>query len=125
MKLQDAEAYVRQVTRRTSTKDALAWLGEERAVPRPIDLPNLLASLLIIEDQALTADIRGLAGRVIRQVCRAEVVSELDPSQELLALDEVLRPAHYRAALDALAARTATRTLASVTLVVHHATLVG
>ncbi|MGC4815057.1 hypothetical protein ACLQ29_31465 [Micromonospora sp. DT228] len=116
MELQDAEAYVKVVTRRTSTKDALAWLGEERAVSRPIDLPTLLASLLSIEDQAPTADVRGLAGRVIRQVCRAEVVSGLDPSQELLALDEVLRPAQYRAALDALAARTATRTLTSVTL---------
>ncbi|MGC9668510.1 hypothetical protein ACNTMW_18385 [Planosporangium sp. 12N6] len=115
MELQDAEAYVRQVTRRTSTKDALAWLSEERAVARPIDLPDLLASLLTIEDQA-AADVQGLASRVIRQVCRAEVVSELDPSQELLALDEVLRPAQYRAALDALAARTATRSLASVTL---------
>jgi hypothetical protein len=116
LELQDAEAYIRQVTQRTTAKDALAWLAEERAVPRPIDLPNLLASLLTIEDQALTTDLRGLASRVIRQVCRSEVVSELDPSQELLALDEVLRPAQYRAALDALAARTATRTLASVTL---------
>lgn len=116
MELQDAEAYVKQVTRRSSIKDALAWLNEERAVSRPIDLPNLLASLLTIEDQAPTAEVEGLASRVIRQVCRAEVVSELDPSQELLALDEVLRPAQYKAALDALAARTATRTLAGVTL---------
>lgn len=117
MELQDAEAYVRQVTRRTSTEDALAWLSEERAVPRPIHLPNLLASLLTIEEEeASTADVQALAGRVIRQVCRAEVVSELDPSQELLGLDEILRPVQYRAALDALAGRTATRTLASVTL---------
>ncbi|MBE8520721.1 hypothetical protein ILP97_25095 [Amycolatopsis sp. H6(2020)] len=116
MELQDAEAYVRTVTGRRSTKDALAWLSEERAVSQPIDLPNLLASLLTIEDQALTTAVQEQAGRVIRQVCRAEVVSGLDPSQELLALDEVLRPAQYRAALDALAARTATRTLASVTL---------
>ncbi|MEU8419334.1 hypothetical protein AB0C15_00465 [Micromonospora sp. NPDC048835] len=116
MDLQDAEAYIRRVTRRSSTRDALAWLSEERAVSQPIDLPNLLASLLTIEDQAPVADVQGLAGRVIRQVCRAEVVSELDPSQELLALDEVLRPAQYRAALDTLAARTATRTLTSVTL---------
>ncbi|MEU5673230.1 hypothetical protein ABZ749_23285 [Micromonospora sp. NPDC047753] len=116
MELQDAEAYVRRVTQRLSTRDALAWLSEDRAVSQPIDLPNLLASLLAIEDQSSVTDVQGLAGRVIRQVCRAEVISELDPSQELLALDEVLRPAQYRAALDTLAARTATRTLESVTL---------
>ncbi|GAB4060640.1 hypothetical protein [Catellatospora paridis] len=116
MELQDAEAYVMHVTHRTSIKDALAWLSEERAVSRPIVLPKLLASLLTIEEQASAPEIQGLAIRVIRQVCRTQVVSELDPSQELLALDEVMRPADYKAALDALAARTETRTLVSMTL---------
>jgi hypothetical protein len=57
LELQGAEETSGMSSAETSTKDAMAWLSEERAVSRPIHLPNLLASLLTNEDQASTADV--------------------------------------------------------------------
>ncbi|MBX7270045.1 hypothetical protein KIF24_31170 [Micromonospora sp. Llam7] len=116
MDLQEAEGHVKALTRRVTIKDALAWLNEDRGIERPVDLPKLLQALLALEEQTPDPELRSLAGRVSRQVCRTEIRSDLDPSQELLGLDDVIRPAQYRAALDALAARTAQRSLADVTL---------
>jgi hypothetical protein len=116
LNLEAAEKQIRTLTRRRSTKDALAWLAEDRAIAQPIELPQLLRTLFTIEDEATDGEIRALAARAGRHLCRTKIHSELDPSQELLGLDEVLRPAQYRAALDALAARTAGRSLANVTL---------
>jgi hypothetical protein len=116
LELAQAEQQLQEVTRRGTTADALAWISEGRSIARPFDLPVLLSALAAVADQATDSRLAELADRALNLVCRAEVRSELDPSTELLALETVTRPAQYRAALDALAARTASRTLDDVTL---------
>lgn len=116
MDLNDAGTHVQQLTGRTTTRDALGWLHEGRAVPRPLDVPLLLNALAVISDDSPDEKAAELANRALKVVCRQEVRSALDPSTEVLALDTVMRPATYRAALDELASRTATKTLDTVTL---------
>ena len=116
MDLAQAERGLNEVTRRSTMTDALAWISEGRAIARQFDLPILLDSLATIADGATDRNLGELADRALNLVCRAEVRSELDPSTELLALETITRPAQYRYALDALAARTASTTLCDVTL---------
>lgn len=116
MELAQAERQLQEMTRRSTTIDALAWISEGRSIARPFDLPVLLNALAAVANETTDSNLTDLADRALNLVCRAEVRSDLDPSTQLLALETILRPAHYRAALDALAARTASRTLHDVTL---------
>lgn len=116
LELAQAEQELQRITRRGTTADALAWISEGRAIARPFDLAILLNALAAVTDEATDNHLAELADRALKFVCRAEVRSELDPSTELLALETIRRPSRYRAALDALAARTASRTLHDVTL---------
>ena len=116
LELTQAERQLREITRRSTTVDALAWISEGRSISRPFDLPVLLNALAAVADQATDSNLAYLADCALNLVCRAEVRSDLDPSTELVALETIMRPTHYRAALDTLAARTASRTLRDVTL---------
>ncbi len=116
LELAQAERQLQEITRRRTTADALAWISEGRSIARPFDLPTLLNALASVADETTDSNRAELADRALNLVCRAEVRSELDPSTELLALETIPRPAQYRAALDTLAARTASKTLRDVTL---------
>ena len=116
LELTQAERQLQEITRRSTTVDALAWISEGRSISRPFDLPVLLNALAAVADQATDSNLAYLADCALNLVCRAEVRSDLDPSTELVALETIMRPTHYRAALDTLAARTASRTLRDVTL---------
>ncbi len=116
MKLTEAERQLRQITHRGTTADALAWISEGRSIARPFDLPILLNALATVAGEATDRSLAEFADRALSLVCRAEVRSELDPSTELFALETMSQPAQYRTTLDALAARTASKTLRDVTL---------
>jgi hypothetical protein len=116
LELIQAEQQLQEITRRSTTADALAWISEGRSIARPFELAALLNALAAVADEATDSHLAELADRALNLVCRAEVRSELDPSTEVLALETIPRPAQYRAALEALAARTASRTLCDVTL---------
>ena len=116
MKLTEAERQLRQITHRGTTADALAWISEGRSIARPFDLPILLNALATVAGEATDRSLAEFADRALSLVCRAEVRSELDPSTELFALEAISQPAQYRTTLDALAARTASKTLRDVTL---------
>lgn len=108
--LADAEAYLRQVTRRASTRDALKWIEEGRTMPADVRTRDLLAALAMTTRHD-DGEVKEGGRQALRAACRLHLRSEIDPSSELLEIDTVEPPDSYRKALDSLAQTTASGTL--------------
>lgn len=115
MNIDDAEPYLRHVTGRGSTRDALKWLHEGRTLPAPMRVRELLAALVAVADHS-NAALADLGNRALREVCRDRLRSDVDTGTGLLAIDTVPRPQHFRQALDEVASHTASRTLRDISV---------
>lgn len=114
MELEDAEVYLRNITRRASTRDALKWLQEGRTLVGAAGTSKLLAALVAISGHR-DQQFADLGMQALRTACRSLLRSDLDPASELLDIEAVVRPEAYREGLDVLAALTPSGTLRDLT----------
>lgn len=103
-----AESVVLAATGRSSLHDALAWIAEDRHMVGQVRSDVLLAAVASF----VTAP-HGL--EALRALARTVLVSSVDPSADLLGLDDVVPPSVYRAALEQVCRYTASGTLNGVT----------
>ncbi|WP_093765244.1 hypothetical protein [Streptomyces sp. F-7] len=116
MDLGGATTVVKTVTGRATIRDALAWLYEDRKLSSSLNVVELLEALVIIAEEDPDGETANRADRALKSVCRRKVSSAFDPGFEVLALETVTRPATYREALDEIVARSASHSLANITV---------
>jgi hypothetical protein len=113
MELGEATSLVTKVTGRGTLRDALAYLAEGRHLPgvaRADTLMSALAELAEFGDERS----RGAARAALNRFVDRALVSDIDSSAELFAVDTIVPPTTYRKALDELARHTANGGLANV-----------
>ena len=105
----DATAVILAATGRGELDDALGWISEGRRLTTAVRTDQLLAALARLRQASRVAT-------ALRAVSRLALASAVDPSADLLAIDKVVRPTIYRAALDEVARYTATGSMAQITV---------
>lgn len=105
---EQATTLVLAATGRLSTSDALAWIAEGRRLRKEVRTDQLLAAVA-----ELAAESHG--AEALRELSRTLLSSAVDPSVDLLGLDEIVRPPAHRAALSEVRAYTASGTLSDIT----------
>jgi len=97
-----------RVTGRTDLADALRWIAERRPVAE--GMTNTLLTILV---SAASRDLPS-ADAALRVVARSALQSTLDTSADLVSTDRIVPPHRYQQALDEIAARTLTGSLANI-----------
>jgi hypothetical protein len=107
--LQQVEARVLAATGQNTLSTAYYWLANDAALVGGTDGHRLLRDLVLLNP---TTDV-GIAA--ITTLARKVTASSIDPSAVVFEVDQIDRPARYRAALDALASRCKGGRLSAVT----------
>jgi hypothetical protein len=103
------QAVLLAATGRTEVSDALHWIAEGRPLTA-VATTDLLRALVEAADVGLPG-----ADRALRAAARAALNSSLDTSADLVLTDTIETPDRYDQALEAVAVRTTTGTLAGIT----------
>lgn len=103
-------ATVLRATGRADLSDALAWICEGRRLTRAVRTDELMAALAGLVDSAEAG-----ADSALREIARSALLSTVDPSADLLGVENIIQPSVYRAALDEISRYTSSGTLADVT----------
>ena len=114
----DATAVILAATGRRELDDALGWISEGRRLTTAVRTDQLMAALASLRQAPRAAT-------ALRAVSRLALASAVDPSADLLAIDKVVRPVIYRAALNEVARYTATGSIAQITVEARRSPKIG
>jgi hypothetical protein len=106
---QRAEDRILAATGQTTLSTAYYWLANDAALAGGTDGHRLLRDLVLLNP---TTDV-GIAA--VTTIARKVTASSIDPSAVIFEVDQIDRPAQYRAALDVLANRCKGGRLSAVT----------
>ncbi|MXW57836.1 MAG: hypothetical protein F4124_15080 [Acidimicrobiia bacterium] len=106
---EDHTATVLRATGREDLGDALAWIQERRRLTGEVRTDELMAAVA-----NLKRNMRVEAA--LREITRSALVSKVDPSTDLLAVEAAVRPRAYREALEEVARYTSSGSLADLSV---------